>query len=358
MKTYKHLFENFISEDNIRQSILKAAKGKKKRTDVQYFLNDIDRSIPIIKTYAENFKPYKHTPKIINDGVKPRKIVVPTFKEQIVHHMLVRAMEEMLTKGMYEHSYGSVPKRGLHMAKRRINLWLNRDIKNTKYFLKMDISKFFNSIPHDILKAKLARKIKDARFLSVLFAVIDSEEAGLPLGFYTSQWLANWYLEDLDHFIKEELGAKYYVRYMDDMVIFGSNKRKLHKMRVAIDSFLVSLGLKLKSNWTVKKFIYNGKGSDLDFMGVRFFRYKTILRKRLMLRICRLAREIKKSKKRRVHKAMAFMSYIGWINASDSYKLFTERIKTCLSLRRLKILIRRWSLQCGINQKIQVAQSL
>ena len=355
MKTYKNLYTQLVSDENIKQAIIEASRGKRKCKDVQNYLNHIDTQIPKIRKYVENFHNLKHTPKTINDGLKARTIIVPAFKEQIVHHMIVQVLKPMLLKGTYEHTYGSIPKKGIHLAKKYIERWLRNDIKNTRYFLKLDIRQFFNSIPLDIMKEKLSRKIKDDAFLNVLFKVLDVQEKGLPLGFYTSQYLAVWYLEELDHFIKEELGAKYYVRYMDDMVIFGPNKRKLHKMRIAIDSFLATLGLKLKSNWTVRKFIYNGKGSDLDFMGFRFFRYKTILRKRLMLRICRLAREIKKSTKRRVHKAMAFMSYVGWINASDSYKLFTERIKTCLSLRHLKILIRRWSLKCGINQKIQVA---
>ncbi len=136
------------------------------------------------------------------------------------------------------------------------------DPKNCKYVLKMDIRHFFDSIPHDRLKAKLKKTVHDEKMLELLFRIIDVTEVGIPLGFYTSQWLSNWYLQGLDHFIKEQLCAVHYMRYMDDMVIFGSNKRVLHRMRQAISDYLeMELGLELKANWQVFRFSYgNNQG--------------------------------------------------------------------------------------------------
>lgn len=85
----------------------------------------------------------------------------------------------------------------------------------------------------------ITSKIHDSRFVSVIRGIIyiDDNANGVPLGFYTSQWLANWYLESLDHFIKETLHIKYYVRYMDDMALFGANKRELHmKIRLLFNT--------------------------------------------------------------------------------------------------------------------------
>lgn len=73
--------------------------------------------------------------------------------------------------------------------------------------------------------------------LNILFLIIDGSEQGLPLGFYTSQWLSNFMLQPLDHYTKEQLHAAHYIRYMDDMVVFGRNKKELHRMRIAIDDF-------------------------------------------------------------------------------------------------------------------------
>ena len=75
----------------------------------------------------------------------------------------------------------------------------------------MDIRHFFDSVPHDILKAKLRKSIHDEKMLDLLFGIIDVTEVGIPLGFYTSQWLSNWYLQGLDHYIKEKLSAAHYM---------------------------------------------------------------------------------------------------------------------------------------------------
>lgn len=74
--------------------------------------------------------------------------------------------------------------------------------------------------------------------LWLIDSIIDSSKEGLPIGNYTSQWFANFYLEDLDHYIKETLKVKYYIRYMDDMVLFSNNKKELKKVKLAIDDFL------------------------------------------------------------------------------------------------------------------------
>ena len=118
---------------------------------------------------------------------------------------------------MYEFSCGSVPNRGAPYGKKYIERWIQRDKKNCKYVLKMDIRHFFESVDHDVLKAWLKKKIRDERMLYILELIIDGSEVGLPLGFYTSQWLSNFMLQPLDHFIKEQLKAVHYIQYMDEL---------------------------------------------------------------------------------------------------------------------------------------------
>ena len=206
----------------------------------------------------------------------------------------------------------------------------------------MDIRKYFESIPHDILKAKLSRIILDKDFLKVVNTIIDVQEIGLPLGFYTSQWLANFYLTDLDHFIKEELCAKYYVRYMDDMVILGGNKRQLHKMRQEIEKYLNEiLGLQMKDNWQVFKIEYvdkHGKthGRALDFMGFKFYRNRTTLRRNIMLRASKKAKRIKNKDKPTLYDCRQMLSYTGWISATDTYGFYKKYIKPYVNIRYMK----------------------
>ena len=355
MKTYKHLWETFISEENIRKAIRKSSLGKRKRRTVKAIFDNQEESIPEIKAYAENFKNANHKPKRIYDGIvrKVRYIVVPTYKEQVIHHMVVNVLMPMFTKGMFEHSYGSVPERGGHKGKETIKKWIRKGSRNVKYCLKMDIKKYFESIPHDILKTKLARKIKDERFLAVVNEIIDVVDKGLPLGFFTSQWLANWYLQDLDHYIKEELQAIYYMRYMDDMVVFSGNKRKLHEMRVAICKYLAKLGLQMKSNWQVFRFNYNGKYRHLDFMGFRFYRSRTTLRKSILLRATRKAKRMGMKAKTTIYDCRQMLSYLGWIKATDTYGIYLERIKPYVDFGKCKKRISKYQRRinkCGIAQ--------
>lgn len=257
--------------------------------------------------------------------------------------MLCNILKPIFMRGMYEHSYGSVPDRGGLAGKKVIEKWIKHDARNCKYVLKMDIKHFFDSIPHDILKRKLGKIIRDKRFLAILFEVIDETEVGLPLGFYTSQWLANWYLQGLDHFIKENLGAVHYIRYMDDMVIFGPNKRKLHRMRVEIDNYLKNeLGLEMKGNWQVYRFDHydakKGKrvGRDLDFMGFRFFRDRTIMRKSIMFKCTRKARRMTKKTHINVYDARQMLSYLGWLDYTATYNVYLEYVKPNVNVKKLK----------------------
>lgn len=189
MKSYNHLWEKFISEENIKYAIAKSSKGKRDRKDVKEVYEHQDEWIPQIKQYAENFRNKSHTPLEIYDGIsrKKRMIIVPSYQEQIIHHMVVNTMMPIFTHGMYEHSYGSIPNRGVHKGKKLIEKWIAHDKRNVKYCLKMDIHNFFDSIPHDILMEKLSLLIHDIKFFNILKELIGATDKGIPIGFYTSQ---------------------------------------------------------------------------------------------------------------------------------------------------------------------------
>lgn len=261
--------------------------------------------------------------------------------------------------GIYYHVYGSLPGRGAHTAKKYIEKWIRHDGKNCRYFLKMDIKQFFNSVPHDKLYEMMERYIHDEKMLVLMHKVVDSTDKGLPLGFHTSHWLANWYLQGLDRYIKQELKAKYYIRYMDDMVIFGSNKRKLHKMRIRIDGYLSAIGLQMKENWQLKRFDYNGRGKDLDFMGFRFFRNRTILRKKVMHKMTRRARRIWKKEKPTIYDCKQMMSALGLLRATDTYGMYLEHIKPFINFQKLKRKISRYDRRVNnVAQKRKYSQTV
>lgn len=295
------------------------------------------------------------------------------------------------------------------MGAKQIEKWIMADPANTKYVLKMDIRHFFESVDHDILKAWLKKKFRDAFILELLFLIIDAIDMGLPLGYYTSQWFANFLLQPLDHYIKENLHVKYDARYMDDITCFGRNKKELHRVRVAIDDYLnKELHLTMKGNWQIFRFEYEVEeyaiecqtmrelkalGSDLeklrirhrmktykrrwkifinpasvrnkkdklerlllryqaksemltmvygrplDFMGFEFHRNRTVMRKGIMIRLNRKARQVSKQEKINPKDAASLLSSMGWVKHTDTYGMYEERIKPVVNIRKLKKIV-------------------
>lgn len=267
MKRVGNIYEKITKKENIRQAILKASKGKKKRKSVIKILNDMNFYVNEIYDMLinKNYKPSPYVKMLIHDGVRKKERIIykPQFyPDQIIHWALMLQLENILMKGMYYYNCASIKGRGLLHATKYIEKILVRDRKNTKYCLKLDVKKFYPSIDKEILKRKFRRKIKERETLELIDKIIDSSEEGLPIGNFTSQWFANFYLQDLDHYIKEQLKAPYYIRYMDDMIIFHRNKKELHKVKDKIEEYLNKEHLKLKENWQ----LFKSNSRPIDFL--------------------------------------------------------------------------------------------
>lgn len=352
MRTYRNLWLDFISDQNIKLAIKNFSKGKKKRNKIKKILADVDAYVPKIREYAINFTPFEHKAVEIYDGIsrKKRKIVIPSVMESILHHMIINVLKPMFIKGTYEHSYGSVPGRGGLYGKKCICKWIRKGGRNIKYCLKLDIRHFYESISQDILIKKLKAKIKDFRFVRIVENVIRCVPSGLPLGFYTSVWLANWYLEKLDHAIKS-LGVKlYFARYVDDMVIFGSSKKFLRTVvKETIKKYLEIHGLTIKRDWQIFRFHYfnrnqqpNRKGNSIiygrfvDFMGYKFFRNKTTLRKSILRKIRSTALRLWRKEHITSYDAKQILSSLGWLKSCDIYNYYLKHIKPFVNFKKLK----------------------
>jgi len=341
MKRIGFIYEKIISVENIRTAIWRASKGKRERGDVKKVLSDVEgHALRIHKMLASGtFEFTDYTIDEVCEGIKRKRrtIYKPKFcPDQIVHWAVILQLQPIFMRGMYGLNCGSIPGRGIHYGKRFMQKWIRDDTKNTKYFLQLDVAKFYPSIQIGIVKSKLASKIKDQRALGLIYGILDKSESGLPIGILTSQWLANFYLQEMDHCIANLPGVAHYLRYMDDMVLLGPNKRKLHKARGMIAVEMGKLGLTLKDNWQVSRV----DDSGVDVMGFRFFRDRTILRRALMLRMTRKARRVKK--KPSLHGAQAIISYMGWVKHSNSRGLWLKWLKPYIDIRRLKNIIRRY----------------
>lgn len=337
MKRIGFLFDKICSIENIMLAIDNSARGKKNRRAVEYTLQHKEQAAHNIREMliSKQYRPKPYRTFEIMDGPrqKQRTIFCPAFyPDQIIHWALMQVLQPVLLKGMYEFNCGSIPGRGIHYGKRYLERWLRRDRKHTKYCLKLDIKKYYPHIDKEVLKTKFRGKIKDASALWLIDTIIDSHDEGLPIGNYTSQWWANFYLESLDHYIKEKLHIKYYLRYMDDMVLFSNNKKMLHRARKMIAEFIAPMGLTLKENWQVFKV----ESRPVDILGFRFYRNKTTLRRKNALRIRRRVRKAAKRKNVSVKDARAILSYLGWITHSNSNGYYERYIKPYVNIKKLR----------------------
>ena len=365
MKTYKRLIDFALSDENMDEALKSAAYRKLDRPAVQevFALREPLKKVLREKILKCELKPIIHDAHEINDGFKQKKrtIIQPYFTknkpEQWLQHIVINTLKPVFMKGMFEFSCGSIPGRGIHYGKRHIEKFIRKNPKEIKYVLKIDIRHFYESIKIERLKDRFRKIIKDEIFLNLIFWVLDSNlgvfkdgrtiKNGLPIGFYTSQWFANWFLQPFDHFVKEELKARCYVRYMDDIVIFGSNKRKLHRDFKRIQEYLNGLDLEVKANWQVFKFDYideSGKrsGRPVDFMGFKFYRDKTTIRKSIFLRACRLARRLNKKSNITWRDASQILSYYGWFKQTDTCEAFEKYISSQINLNICKTIMSKY----------------
>jgi RNA-directed DNA polymerase len=341
MKRIGNIYENIYDIDNIKMAIMNASAGKRSKYHISKVILGIDKYALELSEQLKHkvYRPSPYKIKIIVDGVsgKRREIFVPRFyPDQVVHWALMLQIESIILCGMYAYSCGSVPGRGTSYGQKHLRRWLDKDYRGTKYCFKMDIKKFYPSVDKGILKATFRKKIKDKDCLWLIDEIIDSVEIGLPIGNYTSQWFSNFFLQDFDHFVKEKLGAKYYVRYVDDVVILDGNKKRLHQMHRDIQAYLESIKLSIKGDWQV--FLIDKRA--IDFLGLRFYRDRTTLRRRNALRMRRRVKKIAKKEYLTYRDACAVMSYLGWIKRSNSFMFYKNNIEPFISIAKCKERIR------------------
>ena len=341
MKRVGNLYSKICEKSNIQKAINKASLRKKNRENVKKIIENQIFYIEKLNKILNNkeYKPNPYREVKIHDGVRKKERIIykPQFyPDQVIHWALMLQLEPILLRGMYYYCCGSVKNRGILHGAKYIKKILVRDRKNTKYCLKLDVKKFYPSINKEILKHKFLKIIKCRDTLDLIDLIIDSSKEGLPIGNYTSQWFANFYLQDLDHYIKEDLHVKYYIRYMDDMVLFHRNKKELRKIKEKIEIFLKQEDLKLKENWQ----LFKTDSRPLDFLGYRFYRGYTTLRKSNCLRIRRRIKKIYKKKRLSVKDAAAVLSYNGWIKHSNSYKFAKKYINPYININKCKEVIK------------------
>ena len=350
-KRVGYLYERMLDKEVIRSCIITGSRGKRKRQDVKEVLSDVDRYTEKVYKLLTTETYVPTVPRKIrifdNSCRKERDIkVVPYYPDGIIQQLAVYAMKDVLMRGMYRWSCASIPGRGNSCAANYVKKHLKEDPKGTKYCGKFDIHHYYPTISKQKMMDALRRKIKDEKILNLVEMIIRSDpDPGISIGFYLNQWLANLFLEPLDHFICTLKGVKYYVRNMDDIVILGGNKKKLHRAREHISRYLETiLGLQLKDNWQIFKTDSRG----VDFVGFRFFHGRTILRRRNFQKLRRNARTARRfletHRKIPPHVAAGLLSRAGQLRHCNGQNIFDKYIKP-IGINRLKAIVRKETLR-------------
>ena len=299
-----NLWEGLTSFENLYRAARKARRGKRSKQAVEAFEFDLEKNLVSLRRdlLERTYLPGPFRTFTITDP-KPRLISAAPYRDRVVHHALCNVLEPIFERSFVFDSYACRRGKGTHAAVDRYTAFARKN----RYVLKCDVRKFFPSVDHAMLLERLARKIKDPDVMWLasmivmhsnpqedvpgffpgddLFTTMERQR-GIPIGNQTSQFFANVYLDSLDHFVKERLGCRYYIRYCDDFVILDNDRRRLGDVRLAVEQFLLGLRLWLHP----KKRTISRVEDGLRFLGYRVWPDHRFLDRRGLARFGRRLR--------------------------------------------------------------------
>ena len=341
-KSFSNLYPMLYSFQNLLRSFYRARTGKRKRNDVVRFEFNLERNLINLSTELKNktYSPGRYKNFYLYDQ-KRRLITAAPFRDRVVHHALLQVIEPIFERMFIYDSYGCRVGKGQHRACNRYQ----RFARNNRYVLRCDIQKFYPSVDHEILLKIINRWLKDKDIMWFIEKILESgkdilkdeyiptwfpgdnlftlleRKRGLPIGNLTSQFFGNVYLNELDHFIKEKLRCRYYLRYMDDFALFHNSKKVLRDYLREISDFLASLRLVLKKE---RQFIAPTR-IGLDFLGYRIFITHRLVRKSTVYRysrkLKRLTEDFNKDRIPLEKLKTSLFAWFGHIKHANSYNL-------------------------------------
>lgn len=287
MKTYKNLWDQFISKENFELACHNSQKGKKKHSEIIGFNKNKEKYLEELRQLVIHGKfhtsIYRH--KTIYEPKEREIYILPYNPDRIVQHAVMNILQPIFLNLFIENTYSCIEGRGQYKA----GLKCSEYVRKYDYCLKCDIKKFYPSINQQILSDKLRRKIKDKRFMKIVDDIVFSfpGETNCPIGNYTSQWFGNYYLSFLDNYVLHNLKCGSYERYCDDFMLFSNDKSYLHKCKHEIEDFLQS---ELSLEYSKAQVFHTKQG--VDFCGYRYFKKYILLRKSTSKRLKKRMKKI------------------------------------------------------------------
>jgi len=263
VKRHGNLWSQIVDFENLLLAARNAQRGKRMQASVLRFNYRLESELLALQAELihKTYKPGGYTTFEIYDP-KLRMISAAPYRDRVVHHALCNIIQPIFERTFIDDSYANRIGYGTHRALRRFIQFM----RTTPYVLQCDIQKYFPTIDLTILKAIVRRKIKCPDTLWLIDCIIDhsneqipvhelfpgddlltvlERRRGLPIGNLTSQFFANVYLNGFDHFVKEQLQVKKYVRYVDDFALFHDDQGFLTEARAALEDYLAGLRLKV-----------------------------------------------------------------------------------------------------------------
>jgi len=276
VKRMGSLYESIADMENLRLAFWKARQGKEGKPDVEEFRRNLHREIATLRdVLLEEGVVWGAYHRFTIKDPKERLICAAPFRDRVLHHAIMNLCEPVFERRQIFDSYACRAGKGLHACLDRAK----RCTRRCRWYLKLDVRKYFDSIPHEKLKESLARLFKDSRLLRLFSTLVDGYESapgrGIPIGNLTSQFFANEYLAGLDHRCKEILRIDGYVRYMDDFVLWSDDKETLKEAERSMRRFCLNeLSLELKPG------CLNECARGVSMLGCRVFPKGVLLARR------------------------------------------------------------------------------
>lgn len=322
MKRIGNIYEEVISPNNLFLAYKEARKNKRNRAKVYEFEQNLGSEMALLikelKSGAYKPRPYK---KFLVHEPKERVIYAPAFRDVVVQHAIYRIVYNIYEKTFITQSHGCRKGYGIHSARDSVQRSIRKHTDD-KYYLQLDIKKYFYSFDRLVLRALLQKKIKEPRMvrLMMMFTEYDSDK-GVPIGNLLSQLYGLIYLNPIDHYIKRHLKIKDYIRYVDDFILIGLDLHEAQTLKLNIEKYLIcELGLTLSKAKIIK--IKRG----VDFVGYRIWKTHSLVRKYSMYNFKRMC------KKRDILSIVSMLGHAKNTQTISYYKSILEEYKLIDSL--------------------------
>lgn len=348
MKRVGKLYEKIIEDGNLRRAIKAVCDShrwivypKKPNRTVVWIEGSMDGRVEELRSVIERgfvASPVRKKRRYDHNARKWRDIAEPRlWPDQCVHHALIQVLEPVMMRGMDHWCCGSIKGRGAHYGIRAIKKWLG--MRGVKWCVEMDIRHFYDSLDPELVLGRMRELIKDGRTLDLIWGVIKD---GVLIGSYCSQWFANTFLQPLDSLIRQ-MGARRYLRYMDNFTVFTSDKRTADRVIRGTAEWLRGHGLSLKGNW--QKFrVTDRMPNALGYRyGKRAGKVRVLLRKHSLLRLKQQLGKYYRMRERgrfvTAKFAQGLISRLGMLRHCNSTKMYRELVRK-KTQRQLKAAVR------------------